>query len=143
MTIVGTSSFASLVSLGKTQFWALVLSGVLSMTSAVLTGLQTFFGFGPRGLKHAEAAARLNALGFRFDVLWRLRDDEKIEQEISVADAEMKAVSLAAPRVSISLQKAAKAAIEAEAMDQAVLIDDDDTPPPPKKKPVVFTSPPS
>lgn len=144
MTIVGTSSFASLATLGNTRFWALLLSGVLSTASAILAALQAFFNFGPRSLKHAEAAARLTALAFRFDVLWRLRDDEAIENEITLADAEMKAVALAAPRVTIAMQKAAQAAIDAESTSYNVKFDEDEgETTPPKRPSIVFSSPPS
>jgi hypothetical protein len=114
MTIVGTGSFANLVSLGKSQFWISLIAGILSVTAAVLAALQTFFNYGPKAQKHAEAAAKLNALGFKYDLLWRMRDNNKIEQEIVAADAEMQTINLAAPRVAMSLQKLAKVAIDEE-----------------------------
>jgi hypothetical protein len=127
MTIVGTSSFGSLVTMGK-SFWVLLIAGILSMTSAVLTALQTFFNFNSKAVKHAETAARLNALAFRFDVLWRMRDDEKFVKEIGIADAEMNSILLAAPRVSMKFQKMAKEAIDGEKAALPPAIDEENKP---------------
>lgn len=128
MTIVGTGSFANLVSLGKSQFWISLLAGILSVMAAVLAALQTFFNYGPKAQKHAEAAAKLNALGFKFDLLWRMRDNDKIEQEIVSADAEMQAINLAAPRVAMSFQRLAKMAIDEEKLVKPLQFEEEEPP---------------
>ena len=55
-TIVGTSVFATLES--QVDFWFKVVLGLVSMSSAVLASLQTFYNFAARAETHRVAAIR-------------------------------------------------------------------------------------
>lgn len=59
-TIVGTSVFASLES--SPEPWVKILVGLLSITSVVLSSLQTFMGFGDKEEKHKAVAVKYGEL---------------------------------------------------------------------------------
>ena len=58
--IVGTSVFATLDSSPRTE--AKILVGILSVTAAVLGGLQTFLNYGEKEVAHKEAAQKYGSL---------------------------------------------------------------------------------
>lgn len=59
-TIVGTAVFASLDKQAGT--WGHVVIGLLSVTAAVLSALQTFFDYPERAERHRRAAAKYKAI---------------------------------------------------------------------------------
>jgi hypothetical protein len=115
-TIVGTAAFAGVSEAGRTHIWISIVVGMLSVSAAVLTALQTFFNFAVKSQKHADAAARFFALSRRLGHLadkpasysWRL------VEEIEELDEELNDIIKDAPRVSIKLQTKARELIEAE-----------------------------
>jgi hypothetical protein len=48
------------------------------------------------------------------DVLWSVRDEVALEKELPAVDAEIDAIIIDSPRVSIPLQEAAKKAVDSE-----------------------------
>jgi hypothetical protein len=75
-TIVGTTVFASLEKSWGTE--GQIVVGLLSVVSAVLTGLQTFLRYAELGERHRVAGARFANLKHRLELVATLSsDDEK------------------------------------------------------------------
>ncbi len=70
--VVGTSVFASLQQ--QPQVWWQVTVGLMSMTAAVLSALQSFLNFNDKAERHRSAGARYNAVGRELEQL--LAQDE-------------------------------------------------------------------
>lgn len=66
-TIVGTSVFATLQA--KPDFWWQILVGIMSIVAAILSGLQSFLGYGDKAEKHRTAGAKYNTVGRELE-LW-------------------------------------------------------------------------
>jgi hypothetical protein len=104
-TIVGATALAGFIDFGPDHHTAKlaldILLFVLAVTVAVLTTVQTFLDYSAKSQKHADAAARLFALGrkweLRFDTLPGLADVQPLEDELNE-------IIQQAPRVSIKQQ---------------------------------------
>jgi hypothetical protein len=102
-TIVGTAIFGTLSS--SPAFMWIVLTGLLSITAAVLASLQTFFRFSEAAEKHRVAAASYAALYRKLDLFQlKLKNDPKdtnsliaqLEHHLATLD-ELEAASLDIP----------------------------------------------
>ncbi|MER7450807.1 SLATT domain-containing protein [Nocardia beijingensis] len=65
-TAVGTAVFGTLA--GSPDARLIVITGVVSVSSAVLAALQTFFGYSDRAERHRSTGAKYAALKRRIDV---------------------------------------------------------------------------
>lgn len=85
-TIVGTTVFATLQQ--KPEIWLQITVGLMSITAAVLSALQSFLNYSDKTEKHRTAGARYNAIGRELEQFlaqednWALLDTirEKIDQ---------------------------------------------------------------
>lgn len=66
-TVVGTSVFATLQA--KPEVWWQVTVGMMSITAAILSALQSFLGYNDKAEKHRTAGAKYNAIGRELE-LW-------------------------------------------------------------------------
>jgi len=72
-TIVGTSVFANLQE--KPEIGWQITIGIMSITAAVLSALQSFLNYGEKAEKHRTAGARYNAVGRELEQLLAQNDD--------------------------------------------------------------------
>src|SRR5262249_10329241 len=68
-SIVGTSVFASLSDLGKSQISIAIATGILSIMAAVFAAVQTFLNFAGSAQAHGRASVRFQALGSMIELL--------------------------------------------------------------------------
>lgn len=85
-TIVGTSVFATLQESTHTSIQIAV--GLLSVTSAVLAGLQTFLGYATAAEKHRIAGARFASLKHQIELLATLPPPDEQQLRDALADIE-------------------------------------------------------
>jgi hypothetical protein len=78
------------------------MTAVLSISAALLAGLQSFFNFGDRAVKHATAAANLSL---------QAGDTKTTHEDLGRTIRE-------SPRVSIKAQRAARAEINEELKEE-------------------------
>jgi hypothetical protein len=102
--VVGTAAFSTLTDIGKSLPIIAVVAGLLSVTAAVLAGLQTFLDFAGRAEAHAKAAAKLNGI---VDEVDHTLSKQEFKTLIDV-DKRLSLVIQESPRVSIALQEAAR-----------------------------------
>ncbi|MGN6572730.1 MAG: SLATT domain-containing protein [Pseudolabrys sp.] len=107
--IVGTAAFSTLTDLGKSMPIIAMSAGILSVTAAVLAGLQTFLDYAGRSEAHAKAAAKLNAIADEID---HVLADKKFDQ-LQQLDARFSKIIEEVPRVAISMQEEAREYIRA------------------------------
>jgi hypothetical protein len=72
--IVSTSVFASLQ--GQPDLWWQIVVGVMSLTAAVLTALQSFLSYNERAERHRAAGARYNSVGRQLEQLLARDNDD-------------------------------------------------------------------
>ena len=71
-TIVGTSVFAMLQK--QPEVWWQITVGLMSITAAVLSALQSFLNYSDKTEKHRTAGARYNAIGRELEQLLAQED---------------------------------------------------------------------
>jgi hypothetical protein len=104
--VVGTTAFASLATFGKTNQVIGVITGILSLCAAVLSGLQTFMNYGSLAQKHNQAASNCHDLVRAIDRL--LLKKKLTDTELVQLDERLKKIIDEAPRVSVALQDKAE-----------------------------------
>ncbi|OPY79674.1 MAG: hypothetical protein A4E64_00318 [Syntrophorhabdus sp. PtaU1.Bin058] len=72
-SLIGASAFTSVAS-QIIPSWAKILIGLLSIAAAILSSLQTFFGYADRAEKHRTSAARFGAVRRQFEKVYAKRD---------------------------------------------------------------------
>ncbi|WP_133511467.1 SLATT domain-containing protein [Candidatus Thiosymbion oneisti] len=82
--IVGTSVFGSLSKSAESNEIIVIIVGLFSVTSAVLTGLQTFLQYSELAEKHRIAGARLAHLKHEIELLATLppNNDEELKTKL-------------------------------------------------------------
>lgn len=96
-TVVGTSVFSALASEEVPALWV----GLLSITAAVLTAVQTFMDFGGRSDKHRIAAVKYKAAirGLEYLQVRLTKKDSVSDEEISTIRTQLDSLEEAAPVV--------------------------------------------
>ncbi len=84
-TFVGSTIFATLGNSSKTHVQ--IVAGVVSFVAVVLAGIQKFFGFETRALKHKESACIYGSIRMDIQVmLAELADGDQSELDKRIAD---------------------------------------------------------
>jgi hypothetical protein len=105
-SIVGTSVFASLTDLGKSQIPVAIVTGLLSVLAAVLAAIQTLFNFAGSAQAHARATIRFQTIGNAIEHLL-VEGSGTIRQQLQQVDEEVTKAQEESPRVSQRLQQVA------------------------------------
>jgi len=103
-TLVGTSALAS-VAAEIIPNWSKIIIGLLSISAAIMSGLQTFFGYADRAEKHRESAARFGSIRRQFEILYIRRDGAIDEKVIDKLRKELDALAKEALNVPIKIFK--------------------------------------
>lgn len=85
-TLVGTAVFSSLEK--TTDFRVQIVVGLLSVTAAVLTGLQTFLRYAELAERHRIAGARFANLKHRMELLSTLPPATEADMRVALASIE-------------------------------------------------------
>ena len=81
-SIVGSAIFVEISEATRMDTKLGIALGLMSITAASLSGLQTFFNFGERAENHRKAGAKHAELRMELDLLFEQPADESIEKEI-------------------------------------------------------------
>ncbi|MFI5398337.1 MAG: SLATT domain-containing protein [Candidatus Binatia bacterium] len=73
-SLVGASALGSVAS-EVIPNWSKILIGLLSIAAAILSSLQTFFGYADRAEKHRVSAARFGSIRRQFESIYAKRDE--------------------------------------------------------------------
>jgi mannose/fructose-specific phosphotransferase system component IIA len=106
--IVGTSVFASLSDLGKSQVAVAVITGALSLLATALSSMQTFLNFAGRAEAHKRAGARFNALRSSLERLRFTEDQTELQESVGKLDKQFAEIFDESPRASLALQEKAR-----------------------------------
>jgi hypothetical protein len=79
-SLIGTSAFAS-VAADVIPTWSRVLVGILSITAAVFSSLQTFLGYADRAEKHRVSGARFGSVRRKLENVYA-RSANAVDQQL-------------------------------------------------------------
>ena len=104
-TLVGTTIFATIQQ--TTSLSLKIATGLLSVASAIFTGLQTFLRYGERAEKHRIAKAQYGVLKADLERLavFPLEDSGKLEGELKSFSSRWADIRQASPTIPIGLIK--------------------------------------
>lgn len=80
-SVVGTSAFISIAT-ELIPNWSKILVGVVSIAIAILSSLQTFFGYSDRAEKHRNSAARFGSVRRKFENIFASREGGISEENV-------------------------------------------------------------
>jgi hypothetical protein len=98
-TVVGTSVFATLQT--KPEFWWQLTVGVMSITAAILSALQSFLGYNDKAEKHRTAGSKYNSIGRELE-LW-LAQPEGDPQQLESIRQRIDALAQESPHIPASV----------------------------------------
>jgi hypothetical protein len=87
-SLVGTSVFASLLDLGKSQVAVAIVTAVLSVLAAVLAAVQTFFNFASSAQAHAKASNRFQSIASTLEHL-RFYDTDAVRLSLQAIEKQI------------------------------------------------------
>ena len=114
-TVVGTSVFATLQE-GKIAFWFQILLGVLSVSAAVLSALQTFFRWGEAAAKFRAAAAEYGTIKREIDQLLTTTADPPDDVLTRIRE-KMDTISRDAPELPVGTWEKARTTVPTAELD--------------------------